>query len=131
MVKIRENAYTEESPFIVNIHCGGDTARSPYAWHCIYAYPAEYEWLFMAGNALPNPLDLALCYPACHTYAALPCLVRDCCPSCSGQFPYLYSGPKIPRFNIYRGENHEYTPPCIVWDWLRDDPPPGFEWWHW
>lgn len=128
MAKIRQFPYTLDSPFVINLHCGGETARSPYAWHCIHEYTSDYQWLFVDGTPLPNPLDIALCRTAALTWVSLPATVRDCCPACSGQLIYFYQGPKLPRPNIYRGQSHEIIPPCIYWDYLRPDPPPGFEW---
>jgi len=131
MAKIKPYTHVLGDPFVICLPQGADLASDPYAWHLVHEYTWDYQWLFAYGFPLPAFPDIALCKQAALDYVSLPCMLRDMCPFCIGATIYFRPCPSIPRWNIYRGQNHQLTPPAIYWDVFATDPPPGFEWWHW
>ncbi len=132
MAKIRPYIPPEEAPifYLTAIHFSGEEKFGPDAWHCIWwyvlddLYPAAHVWAFVDTSAHGEIMAKA--------WASRPAMINDACVFCRH---YDY-GPAIPRWNIYRGEEHasrfqwpgRLPPriiPCFPQPWW-DPSPPGF-----
>ena len=132
MAKIK--AYCIEYPdpiFFTEVnHFFYQCSYEPGAYHTIYSYgiedmpPAVDAW-----QAYPT-LELGLL--AARSWASRPAMINDICTACR----YWDYGSNMPRWNIYRGEEHpkfipefhEYPArmiPCFFMPWW-EDPPPGY-----
>jgi len=140
MVKILPRPEDYLKPYVLLQHVGEMGPDDPLLWHLVYEYDETYEWLLGNGSSLGHYPDAAEEAAAGHPplftahlaaldFVAHQQVVRDLCPICRYSFWQGYMGPKLPRWNIYRGPRGENLIPCIYWDTLRDDPPPGFTWW--
>lgn len=135
MAKIR--TYWIEYPdpifFLEVIHHYYQCSYQPDAYHSIYAYTEEQmpPWVD-AYQAYPT-LELGLL--AARSWASRPAMINDICLACR----YHHYGAHLPRWNIYRGEDHpkfipefhEYPArfvPCFFMPYW-DPPPPGYGKW--
>ena len=140
MVKIKPRPQDYLKPFVLLVHVGDPGPDDPLLWHLVFEYDESYAWLLANGESLGRYPDAAEEAAAGHPplftahLAALGLVahqqvVRDLCPLCRYAWDLGVFGPSVPRWNIYRGQRGESLVPCICWDFLRDDPPPGFTWW--
>lgn len=132
MAKIRPYIPPEQGPFlfVTVVHVCGEDRFAPDAWHLIWWYTQE--------DLLPGASAWAFVDTAEHGeimakgWASRPAMINDVCIYCR----YYDYGPAIPRWNIYRGEEHasrlwwpgDSPPriiPCFAQPWW-DPSPPGF-----
>lgn len=107
-----------------------DDPYEPGAYHTIYPYglsdlpPAVDAW-----QAYPT-LELGIL--AARSWTGRPAMINDICLACR----YWDYGAALPRWNIYRGEEHprpsqavppyaRHFVPCFLIPWW-DPPPPGY-----
>lgn len=140
MVKIKPRPINYLKPFVVLIHVGLQTPYDPLLWHLVYEYGPEDEYMAALGDIMgyfPDDVEEAAAgHPPLFTarlqalsLADNPQVVRDICHVCRFSYAIGVDGPGVPRWNIYRGIRGENLVPCFHWDYLRDDPPPGYTWW--
>lgn len=108
-------------------HASWTDPYDPLAYHTIYAYsPAVLQPAYAAYQMAP---DWESALVVAKAWSVMPWMMLDLCRVCR----YLGWGPAIPRWNIYRGQEHvraldpsglykPYLLPCFYQRW--DDPPP-------
>jgi hypothetical protein len=128
MVKILPPEIGPEWSFVFLGHYGDYLSDPPKPWHLVHEYTQDYDYLLAAGWPAGLFADLSIARLRALTLAALPQVATDLCPFTHNSFFLGLFGPSVPRWNIYHGERSEPLIPCIYWDVLADDPPPGFSW---
>jgi hypothetical protein len=98
------------------VHSGG-LPWDPATRHYVWAYPLEGPWPDIAGSTAHDTLLEALL--EARTWAAMPMVPRTLCYWCRNGA----TGPWLPRWNIYRGENKMIVPVTLYWDILTGPPP--------
>lgn len=128
MVKVDFHQPDFQSSFVLLV-CFSDTpGTTDKPWHLVYPYGPDDQYLLAAGWALSWHPDIVQAYIAARSFVSLAQVVTDYCPITHGSLDPGFNGPGHPRFNIYRGIRGEPLVPAILWDFLEDDPPPGYLW---
>lgn len=110
----------EDPNYYVGIcHWGPQEPWDPETLHTVYAYDMTWFPPNLMGYFLQFTLEDAM--HAARTFVAMPMIARDLCFKCRN----YQTGPTVPRWNIYRGENKMATPRVILWN-DRSGPPPGY-----
>lgn len=132
MAKIRPYIPTGPAPlfYVTVIHFSGPDAFGPQAWHCIWVYTPEE--LYPGADVWAYVDTLAHGEIMARGWSSFPAMINDACLSCR----YSDYGPALPRWNIYRGQEHASrfwwppdSPPRIIPCFAQpywDAPPPGF-----
>lgn len=132
MAKIRVHPIDDPKVigFLEVIHHYWDDPYEPGAYHSIYPY--RLDELPPGLHAFQTCVNYAHGLIAARDWAGLPAMINDICLACR----YYDWGARLPRWNIYRGEEHpKYYPllqdyparliPCFAQSWL-DPAPPGY-----
>jgi hypothetical protein len=95
------------------------------AWTCVWYSPwYEYWWLDYADMQFPQDSEKN-CILLCKLLCSMPLIARDCMVSWPSHIhPAIISHFPQPRWNIYRGQTHEYVPPVLIWQKPLDGDPP-------